>query len=168
MGMFLSTFVNRIDSKGRISVPPSFRTNLQVQDGSRMIVFPSLQNTALDACSLEHMEQLSESLESPELPPEQRELIETVIFGASVELTLDSEGRIILPQSLLAFAGITREAAFVGRRRTFQIWDPAALTAHESALRERAKDSNISLSTIIARGPVTRASSSKTPSTGGA
>ncbi|HYD29607.1 MAG TPA: division/cell wall cluster transcriptional repressor MraZ [Azospirillaceae bacterium] len=151
MAVFLSTYVNKIDSKGRVSVPASFRSQLAGPAGLKVVVFPSLQHQALDACSLEHMEQLSESLESPDLPEEEREMIETVIFGSSVELSFDNEGRISLPQHLCEYAGITKDATFVGRRKTFQIWDPGSYRAHETALREKARNSNISLSGIVAR-----------------
>lgn len=156
MGVFLSTFVNRIDSKGRISVPASFRANLAGPQGPKMVIFPSLQHQALEACSLEHMEELSESLESPDLPSEERDLIETVIYGSCVELSFDNEGRISIPDHLLSFAGIDKEAKFVGRRKTFQIWNPGTFAAHETSLREKARTRDISLSTIIAKAQAAR------------
>lgn len=156
MAVFLSTYVNKVDRKGRVSVPAQFRTILAAQSNQGMIVFPSLQHSALEACSTEHMEQLSDSLESPDLPPDERELIETIIFGSSVQLAFDNEGRVVLPQSLFEYAGITEEAAFVGRRRTFQIWEPKALAAHEAALRDQARRKDISLGQILARASALR------------
>lgn len=149
MAVFLSTFVNKIDKKGRVSVPASFRSVLGV-GAPGIVVFRSLQYDALDGCSIEHLELLSQSLEKLDLPPETFELIETTIFGGSVQVPFDSEGRVTLPAPLAAAVGIAEEVAFVGRRKTFQIWNPEKLVAHESQARDSARAQDISLSKIIA------------------
>lgn len=158
MGLFLSTYVNKVDKKGRVSVPAPFRAALiggagggQAGGPSEVIVFRSLQAQALDACSISYLEQLAEALDNPETPEDLRELIETTVFGGSVRLQIDPEGRIVIPEGFVAFAGIGENAAFVGRRKTFQIWDPARFDRHEVESRDRARDGNISLSTILAR-----------------
>lgn len=149
MAVFLSSFVNRIDKKGRVSVPASFRAALGV-DAPGIVVFRSLQYDALDGCSIAHLELLSQSLEKLDLPPETFELIETTIFGGSVQLPFDGEGRVTLPASLASIVGITEEVAFVGRRKTFQLWNPEKLAAHDEATRNAARAKDISLSKIIA------------------
>ncbi len=149
MSVFLSSFVNKIDKKGRVSVPAPFRAVLGA-DTAGIVVFRSLQHEALEGCSIAHLELLSQSLESQDLSAEMFELIETTIFGGSVQLPFDGEGRISLPQNLSASVGIADEVAFVGRRKTFQIWDPKKLAAHEAAARDKAKAKDISLSKIIA------------------
>lgn len=153
MGLFLSTYVNKVDKKGRVSVPAPFRAVLGSPAGGQteLIVFRSLQATALDACSVDYMTQLSDALDNPDMPDAMRDLIETTVFGGSVRLPIDPEGRISLPESLISFAGITEGIAFVGRRRTFQIWEPDAFAAHEAASRDQGRSANISLSTILAR-----------------
>ena len=149
MTVFLSSFVNKIDKKGRVSVPASFRAALGT-DTAGIVVFRSLQHDALEGCGIAHLELLSQSLEKQDLPPDVFELIETTIFGGAVQIPFDGEGRINLPQNLIASVGIAEEVAFVGRRKTFQIWDPAKLAAHETAARSKAKAKDISLSKIIA------------------
>lgn len=155
MGLFLSTYVNKVDKKGRVSIPASFRSTLAdgLADGvpTEVIIFPSLQAQALDACPRSYLDHLSDALDNPNMPDEDRELIETTVFGKSVPLTLDPEGRVILPDHLMAFAGITENISFIGRRKTFQLWEPSALEAHEKATRDLARANNISLSTILAK-----------------
>jgi MraZ protein len=149
MPVFLSSFVNRVDKKGRVSVPASFRAALG-PDASGIVVFRSLQHDALDGCSVTHLELLSQSLEKQDLPPDVYEMIETTIFGGSVQLPFDSEGRITIPHSMASTVGIGDEVAFVGRRKTFQIWEPKRLAAHEAGSRSAARAKDISLSKIIA------------------
>ena len=149
MTIFLSSFVNKIDKKGRVSVPAPFRAALG-DDAAGIVVFRSLQQDALDGCSAEHLELLSQSLEKQDLSPETYELIETTIFGGSVQLPFDGEGRITLPQHMASAVGIHDEVAFVGRRKTFQLWNPEKLAAHDAAARSAARAKDISLSKIIA------------------
>ncbi len=156
MAVFLSTYVNKLDRKGRVSVPAEFRKVLSGQSYQGVVVFKSLQYPALDACSAEHMEQLSDSLDALDPSSEEYEVIETTIYGGSVQLPFDSEGRIVLPQHLCSFAGLGEEAAFVGRRKTFQIWEPAALAAYETGMRDKARSRDSSLSKILAKAAAVR------------
>ena len=150
MAVFLSSFVNRIDKKGRVSVPASFRAALGTE-ATGIVIFKSLQHEALDGCSIAHLELLSQSLEKLDLAPETYELIETTIFGGSVQIPFDGEGRVTLPPHLASAVGINEEVAFVGRRKTFQLWDPQKLAAHDAAARSAARAKDISLSKIIAQ-----------------
>ncbi len=160
MTIFLSSFVNRIDKKGRVSVPASFRAVLG-PDAPGIVVFRSLQHEALDACSIGHLEILSQSLEKLDLAPEMYELIETTIFGGSVQVPFDGEGRIILPPALSGAVGISDEVTFVGRRKTFQIWNPAKFALHQNAARDAASAHDISLSKIIAQAALVADASGK-------
>lgn len=154
--MFLSTHTNKVDKKGRVSIPASFRTTLYggpVPQGTSvdMVIFPSLKAPALDVAPRSYLTILSEALDNPNMPEDQRDLIETAVFGRSVEISTDTEGRIILPAKLLDYAGITENIAFVGMRKIFQIWDPVKFEAHEKATEDLARASSMSLSTIVAK-----------------
>lgn len=154
MGLFLSTFVNKVDKKGRVSIPAPFRSTLaegRTNAPIDVVIYPSLTHQALDACPLSYLEKLSDALDNDALPAEYRDLIDTTVFGRSVQLTLDPEGRVILPDTLLEYAGITENISFVGLRKIFQLWDPTAFDAHEKATRDKARANNISLPTILAK-----------------
>lgn len=157
MTLFLSTYVNKIDRKGRVSVPAPFRQALAGQSFPGIYVFRSMQYPALECFSAQQMEMLSDSLDDPDLPADQRDLLETIIFGGTAQLPFDPEGRIIIPQDFMEFAGLAEEAAFLGLRKTFQIWEPKALAAHTEAQRQAARSKNISLSTVIATSGRARA-----------
>ncbi|MFM2045592.1 MAG: cell division protein MraZ [Pseudomonadota bacterium] len=151
--MFLSTYTNKVDKKGRVSVPAPFRAALG--DGTaaanEVIIFRSLSADALDACSIGYLAQLSAALDDPTTPQDYRTLIEDTVFGSSIRLPIDPEGRIIIPEEFMTFAAIGEACAFAGRRKFFQIWEPEALKAHEAASRSQARAGNISLSTILAQ-----------------
>lgn len=158
MAMFLSTHTNGVDKKGRVSIPASFRPSLVRGTGqSTVFVWPSMNQKALEGADAGYLDVLADSLEDPDMDPDARELIETFIFGKAVELTLDPEGRVVLPKALAEYAGIIDAASFIGRRKTFQIWEPGALDAHEEALRDTAAGKGISLSGVVARAARGRA-----------
>jgi MraZ protein len=154
MAVFLSTYLNKIDRKGRVSVPASFRQVLAEQSptgmASTLVVFRSTSLPALEACSQQHMEALAADLELMDLSDEEREAYELTIFGASQALPIDPEGRIVLPEDLREFVGIDDQIAFVGKSKTFQIWEPGAFNARMTEAREKSRTSGVSLSSISA------------------
>ena len=138
MALFMSTYVNKVDRKGRVSVPATFRTALADQSFDGIVAFPSLDYDALEATGIDTMEAISAGLNALEQPAEQQGLA-TLILARSLRLPFDPEGRIVLPEKLAAHAHITESAAFVGLGSTFQIWEPDRFAAHEAALLERTR-----------------------------
>lgn len=139
MALFVSTFVNKVDRKGRVSVPASFRAALASQMPQGIVVFPSFTATAIEGCGSDFLEQLAASTTAAfDLFSPEQDDINTLIFSSSHQLVWDPEGRVMLPEEILAHANITEQAAFVGKGRTFQIWEPAALKSHTEEARKRA------------------------------
>jgi MraZ protein len=133
----MSTYVNKVDRKGRVSVPATFRTALADQSFDGIVAFPSLDCDALEATGIDTMEAISAGIDEIEDLEEQG--LANLILARSVRLPFDPEGRIILPEKLAAHAHITETAAFVGRGSTFQIWEPDRYGAREAALLERTR-----------------------------
>ncbi|MBT3535067.1 MAG: division/cell wall cluster transcriptional repressor MraZ [Rhodospirillaceae bacterium] len=141
MALFLSRFDNKVDKKGRVSVPASFRADLTSDAFAGVVAFPSPgSNGAVDGCDIERMKQLSEGIDNFNPFSNDYGDFATVILTKSHRLPFDTEGRIILPPPLLEHAGITDMATFAGRGATFQIWAPEAYKAYEIEATERAKD----------------------------
>ena len=139
MALFTSTFVNKVDKKGRVSVPASFRMALASQSFAGVVVFPSFVHQAIEGAGYELLERLAQSVEQFDPFTDEHDAFATTIFGDSHQLSFDSEGRILLPEPLLSHATITTSAAFLGRGGTFQIWEPEALLAYKSDAVERAR-----------------------------
>ena len=62
--MFLSSFENKIDKKGRVSVPATFRSHLNSMGYNGFISYPSFNHAALEACSQDRIEKLSNTIDS--------------------------------------------------------------------------------------------------------
>jgi MraZ protein len=136
--MFLSTYVNKVDRKGRVSVPATFRTALSAQRFPGIVVFPSYKYPALEANSIDWMSELAERLDTLDKFSDEHENLE-LLFASSRELPFDPEGRIILPPDLAEHAALTDSVAFVGAGRSFQLWEPTRYAEHAALLRERAR-----------------------------
>ncbi len=144
MALFLSTYVNKVDRKGRVSVPASFRAALSGQSFAGIVAFRSFKAEAIEGCGYDRMEEMSARLDTLEQFSEEYESLAT-LFADAQQLAFDSEGRIMLPQELMDHARVTEAAAFVGQGGTFQIWEPAAFEQHKAAMRERARHTGLTL-----------------------
>src|SRR5215469_1720384 len=138
VALFMSTYVNKVDRKGRVSVPATFRTALADQSFDGIVVYPSLDQDALEATGIDRMEAVSAGLDELEQQDQHQSLV-TLILARSQRLPFDPEGRILLPEKFTAHAHITESAAFVGLGPTFQIWEPNRFAEHEAALLDRAR-----------------------------
>ena len=137
--LFLSTYVNKVDRKGRVSVPATFRAALADQRFPGIVVFPSFKNLALDCSGIGRMDELAARLETLDEFSEEHENLAALLFGASQPLPFDGEGRVVLPEKFAEYARITESAAFVGLGKSFQIWEPNLFAEHEADLRDRAR-----------------------------
>jgi MraZ protein len=134
--LFLSTFVNKVDRKGRVSVPATFRAAVADQSFPGIVVFPSFKYEALDASGIKRMEEMTARQNTLDEFSDEHENI-GMLFAMSQALPFDTEGRIVLPENLSQYAHITESAAFVGLGRSFQIWEPNRFADHQASLRER-------------------------------
>ena len=143
--MFLSTFENSLDKKGRVSVPSSFRAYLNSMGYNGFITYPSFNNTALDACAQNRIEKLSESIDSLGPFEDKRDYFATSVLSESINLNFDSEGRVSIPKKLLSHAKIKHTMIFVGQGKTFQIWDPKLFEKFKVQARKKANLNRASL-----------------------
>jgi MraZ protein len=124
---FLSTFVNRIDAKGRVSVPAKFREILESQGARTIWARTSTAERAIVAGGPEWIAHLHSLVEEHDPSSEMHDDFAYSFLGDTVELSLDSEGRVMFPEMLLRHAGIEDSAAFIGVGNCFEVWEPKAL-----------------------------------------
>jgi len=124
---FLSTFVNKVDAKGRVSVPARFRDILEAQGVRALYARASTSGPAIVAGGLAWMEQLHAEVAAHDPSSEVHDDFAYALLGDTVELSLDGEGRVGFPEELMLHAGLDGSAAFVGMGAYFEIWEPRAL-----------------------------------------
>ena len=138
--MFLSTYENKLDKKGRVSVPASFRSYLSSLGYNGIVCYPSFNNQSIEAWPQDRIEKISNTIDSLNPFEEKRDFFATSILSESTNLQFDSEGRISLTAKLLKHAKIKNNILFVGQGKTFQIWEP---TAFEKFKVNAKKKSNL-------------------------
>ena len=143
--MFLSTYENKLDKKGRVSVPASFRSHLSNLGYNGIICYPSFNNFSIEACSQDRIEKISTAIDFLNPFEERRDYFATSILAESISLQFDSEGRISLTLKLLKHAKIKNSILFVGQGQTFQIWEPAAFEKFRVTARKKANFNRASL-----------------------
>lgn len=145
MAVFIGTFENKVDRKGRVSVPAPFRQALTGQSWHGIVAFRSYRAEAVEACGMDFIERLNGSVADLDFFSERQDDLATSIFADSQQLAFDGEGRILLPEAFAAHAGIDGRAAFVGMGSIFQIWEPDRLEAHKANARQRAREQKLTL-----------------------
>src|SRR3954447_11589477 len=138
MAVFIDTFINKIDRKGRISVPASYRAALAGQVFQGIVAFPSFKFPAIQCAGMDWMTALTETVNKVDLFSDEHDDLTATLFADAKQLAFDGEGRIMLPEILAQHAAIGEAAAFVGRGRHFEIWQPAALETYKAEARRRA------------------------------
>ncbi len=124
MDEFLSNFTNKLDAKGRVSIPAPYRAVLAVDGFDGLYCCPTLDRQAVDAGGNRLRERIRANLANFEPFSEDHEYLSTTLIGQSEILRLDSEGRVILTDTIKAHAGIADLVTFVGHSFKFQIWEP--------------------------------------------
>ena len=137
--MFLSTYENKLDKKGRVSVPASFRSHLSNLGYNGIICYPSFNNQCIEAWPQDRIEKISNAIDALNPFEEKKDFFATSILSESINLQFDSEGRILFTEKLLKHAKIKNSMLFIGQGKTFQIWDP---TLFEKFRTQSKKKSN--------------------------
>ena len=135
MDRFLSSTINKVDKKGRVSIPAPFRPILG--DVARLYTLMSVDQPSVDAGGIELIERGEAQLDKLDPFSAEYELYSFVLHGDSTELKIDGEGRITLTEAIREQTGILDKAAFVGRGHFFQIWEPERFLAYREDVRRR-------------------------------
>jgi len=127
MTHFLGTHLNKLDAKGRVSIPASFRAALRAElSGPSIVLRRSHILPCIDVWPLPMLQKAAARLEQLDpLSPEHDELAARV-YGDSYPTEPDKEGRIVVPERYLAHATISEQVAVTGRGLYFQLWEPSA------------------------------------------
>ena len=133
MSLFLSSYENRLDTKGRISVPAAFRASLSNEQFAGVVLYRSFTNNCIEGFSMSRMETLATATDKMGVFDGTLDDLSAMLFADARPLNFDATGRIMIPADLLAHAGITDRAIFVGRGNSFQIWNPSDFTKVQEA-----------------------------------
>ncbi|MEQ8666391.1 MAG: division/cell wall cluster transcriptional repressor MraZ [Rhodospirillales bacterium] len=139
MALLVGRHVNKIDAKGRVSVPKPFRAAFAEQEFAGLYAYPLFRHPAIEACDERFMKRLSESIDALDMFSEDQDDLATIVMNNAEALPFDPEGRVMMPRAFLEHTGIKDKAVFVGRGSRFQIWAPEAFEIQNEKAYERAR-----------------------------
>ena len=117
--MFVGEFPYKVDEKGRIPIPPSFRH--EFADGGYM-------TEGAEGCiavyTVVRFEEIAGSLRTKGLPDADSRRIRRTLFSKASDVKLDGQGRVMLSSQLKGYAAIADTAIVVGQDNYFEIWNP--------------------------------------------
>ena len=144
MDRFVSTYTNKIDAKGRVSIPAPFRAVLE-RDGysaggaAGIYCYPSLDAPALDAGGERLAKKIDGLLSGLPDYSNERDELSVALYGDVQVLSIDGDGRIVLPEALRAHAGLQSQITFVGLGEKFQMWEPGRFEERRAAARAKVE-----------------------------
>jgi len=130
--MLLGTHTPKLDDKGRIILPAKFRDEL-----SAGVVVTRGQERCLYVFSKKEFESVHEKIrQAPVTSEEARKYLRLLLSGASDD-TPDKQGRVLVPQLLRDYAGLTKELVIIGVGSRAEIWDASSWQEYLSSNEEK-------------------------------
>lgn len=139
MGGFVSNHTNKIDGKGRVSIPAGFRSVLAKDGYDGLYCYPSLDMKAVDSGGNGLFQAIEQRLSRIETYTEAHDYLSTAFYGMGEQLKIDQDGRVSLTDTIKSYAGIDTHVTFVGQGYKFQIWSPERFQDHKIKALELAR-----------------------------
>ncbi len=149
MDLFLSSFINKIDKKGRVSLPSTFRNALPKSNKNEIILYKSIKSDSIEGCGTERLKEISKRINNLDYFSEDYDDFSTSVFSEIIPTNIDKEGRFLIPDELKKYAKIQNEVAFFGQGFFFQLWEPKAGILKREESRKRLLKEKKSLRTIL-------------------
>lgn len=141
---FRGEFHQKVDSKGRVSIPALFRRVVEAadpdwSDGQRpnlVIVYGDHRRKYLECYTIEAIDEIDRQIDELPRGSIERKMLERLFHGQSHPTQVDEDGRIVLPQKLREKIGLEGEAFFIASGDRFHLWRPETYEAEEVARTE--------------------------------
>ena len=145
---FRGQFHQKVDAKGRVSIPALFRRVIEAcdpdwTDGQRpnlVIHFGPRTQPFLTGYTIEAMDDIDRRIDALPRGSQARRVLELTVQGQSLPTQLDEDGRVVLPQRLRERLGLEGEAVFIAAGDSFQIWKPESFEAEEARIEAWLED----------------------------
>jgi MraZ protein len=133
MSRFYGSEICMLDAKGRINVPARMRRNLAPEANDTFIIVRSFDPCVnlYPADEFEHFDAKLTALSDGD--EDVREFIRG-IYATAHEATLDSQGRLNIPDGLLEWAGVKKESMLVGNKNRLELWNPKKYEERSSSV----------------------------------
>lgn len=139
---FSSNATNKIDAKGRVSIPANFRKVLEADAQPGLVLIPRLYGEpCIEGLSVGQHLALAARVERMNPGNPKARAMRHKIFGQAHHIPIEDTGRIVLTKDLRDILGSPDDVLFVGLGRSFQMWNPAVYASHQEEMESLSADS---------------------------
>ncbi len=125
--MFIGEYKHLIDEKGRLAVPAKFRSDLS---------HAAVVTRGLDHClyvfTATEWEIMAQKIKALPMTQANSRAFQRLMLAGAMEVDLDSQGRVLLPDYLRTYAGLKKGAVIAGVYNRLEIWDEDAWVAYKT------------------------------------
>lgn len=133
--MFSGEFEYRVDEKGRVPIPPKFRTEELKKEG--VVLCPGMEK-CITIYPISEWKKLADSLTAGPIIPSKMRKLNRAIFATAFNIEIDSQGRIMIPAQLRQFAGLNEKVVMAGVNTCFELWGKEQWDKEKSSSWEEA------------------------------
>lgn len=141
--MFIGEYRHTIDEKGRLSVPKKFRNDLE-----KGLVITKGLDGCLFVYTNSEWEKMSIKLNSLPLTNKNAREFKRHMTSGAMDLEMDAQGRVNLPEYLRDFAGIKKNIVVAGVAERIELWDEELWNKHESEISGKTEEIAESMSDL--------------------
>src|SRR3989339_2092502 len=118
--MFIGEYSHNLDEKGRLAVPKKFRADLS----KGAVVTRGLDN-CLFLYTKNEWQKLAEKLANLPFAQANTRAFARLMLAGAMDVDIDKQGRIMVPDYLRQFAGLNKEVIVAGLYSRLELWDSA-------------------------------------------
>ena len=133
--MFIGEYSHNIDQKGRLAIPVKFRSKLS--DGA--VITRGLDN-CLFIYALDEWEKLAEKLSNLPIGQANARSFARMMLAGAMDVTVDRQGRVIIPTYLREFAGIKGATVVAGLFNRLEVWNETAWKEYKEKAESQSTD----------------------------
>lgn len=139
---------HKVDAKGRVSIPASFRRVIEAHDPNwtpgdapeLVIVYGDHRRKHLECYTMQAIEEVDAKIDALPRGAPERKVMERLFQGQSITTSIDETGRLVLSAKLRQKIGLDGEAFFMAAGDTFEIWNPETFQTEEVAKTDALLD----------------------------
>lgn len=133
--MFIGEYQHSVDEKGRLAIPVKFRADL-----SKGAVVTRGLDRCLFLYPVEAWNQLAEKLVKLPISQSKSRAFSRLMLAGAMDVTVDRQGRVILPEYLRQYAGISKKVVVAGLYDRLELWDEDSWNAYKATTEADSND----------------------------
>jgi len=133
--MLIGEYTHNIDQKGRLAIPVKFR---------KVLTAGAVVTHGLDKClfvySKEQWDKMAEKINTLPISQANSRAFSRLMLAGAMDSEIDSQGRILIPDYLRAYAGLKKKVVVAGLYNRIELWDFAAWQSYKERTERESGD----------------------------